>query len=68
MMAQRRFSLASVAWKAIGLLLLLTAMAGTASASAGPPDVPEIDPGSILSGMTLLSGGLMILIDRRRAK
>jgi len=26
---------------------------------------PEIDPGSLLSAMTLLGGGLLILTDRR---
>ena len=51
-----------------GLALVLAAIAGTASAGAGPPPVPEIDAGSILSAMTLLSGGVMILTDRRRAR
>jgi hypothetical protein len=52
-----------------GLALVLAATATVASAGAGPPpSVPEIDPGSILSAVTLLSGGVMVLTDRRRAK
>jgi hypothetical protein len=59
--------------KATGLALVLSAMAGTAFAGALPPNVspasvPEIDPGSILSAVTLLCGGFLMLTDRRRAK
>jgi hypothetical protein len=53
---------------AAGLALILAATATAANAGAGTqtyPHVPEIDPGSILSAMTLLSGGVMILTDRR---
>ena len=46
-------------------LVILTGLAGTAFAGGGL-DVPEIDPGSIASAMTLLSGGMLILADRRR--
>lgn len=61
------------AWKAAGLALMLAALNSTAFAGAGPPpphphDVPEIDPGSVLSAVTLLTGGLMVLTDRRRSK
>ena len=57
------------AMMAAGLALLLSATTGTAMAGAKPPTpVPEIDPGSILSAMTLLGGGLMMLTDRRRPK
>ena len=57
------------AWKALGLALVTAAMCGTAEAGAGPPkSVPEIDPSSILGAVTLLSGGFMILTDRRRSK
>ena len=51
---------------ASGLALVLSATAMTAHAGVCPPHVPEIDPGSILSAMTLLSGGVLILTDRRR--
>lgn len=57
------------AWKVAGLALVVAAMCGTAEAGASPPKaVPEIDPSSILSAVTLLSGGLMILTDRRRSR
>ena len=59
------------AWSLLGLALILAAMSGKAEAGAGPPQhkaVPEIDPGSILGAVTLLSGGFMILTDRRRSK
>jgi len=48
------------------LSMVLTAMAASAHAGACPPPVPEIDPSSVLSAITLLSGGVMILTDRRR--
>ncbi len=52
------------------LALVLTATAGAAQAGSCPPppkpSVPEIDAGSALSAFTLLSGGVMILTDRRR--
>ena len=49
-------------------------MAAMASAAQGrtpapsPNVVPEIDPGSILSAMTMLGGGLMMITDRRRRR
>jgi len=68
-MSNRLGFLPHVALKAAGLALVMAALCGTAEAGAGPPNpVPEIDPGSILSAFTLLSGGLMILTDRRRSK
>ena len=57
--------------KTAGLALVLAAISQAASAGAGPPptpSVPEIDAGSVLSAITLLSGGMMIIADRRRAK
>lgn len=66
-MKSRRFaSLLRAAWKATGFALVLTAL--SASAHAGATPAPEIDPGSILSALTLLGGGLMVLTDRCRAK
>jgi hypothetical protein len=57
------------ALKGLGLMLVLTAMASHANAGPPPPpSVPEVDPGSILGALTLLSGGVMLLTDRRRAK
>jgi hypothetical protein len=47
----------------VGFLLLLAGMTGLARADE---QVPEIDPGSIVSGLTLLCGGLLILTGRRQ--
>ena len=51
--------------KSIGLALVFSATA--TSAFAFPP-VPEIDPGSAVGAMALLSTGLAMIMDRRRAK
>lgn len=71
---------AAHACDALGLLLVLTALATPALADKdndhkhrhrkhhehGPPmGAPEIDPGSVLGGLTLLVGGTFILADRR---
>jgi hypothetical protein len=66
MTTRPRSLVARGAWTAAALTLVLSALGGTALAGAGPPSVPEIDPGSVLSAVTLLSGGLMVLTDRRR--
>ncbi len=34
----------------------------------GPTAAPEIDPGTITAAVTLLSGGIMLLVDRRRRR
>jgi hypothetical protein len=59
----------------LGLLLVLTALATPALAKDKDKDkdkddtpttgAPEIDPGSMLGGLTLLVGGTFILADRR---
>jgi LPXTG-motif cell wall-anchored protein len=46
-----------------GLLLFAMGMGVYASAA---PAVPEIDPGSSIAALTLLSGGLLILRSRRK--
>jgi len=48
--------------KILGYALLLLGMAGSLSAFG----VPEIDPGSGLSALALLSGGLLVLRARRK--
>jgi hypothetical protein len=48
---------------AAGFLLLQAGLAGLALADE---PVPEIDPGSMASALTLLCGGLLILTGRRR--
>lgn len=52
-----------------GLALIVTAFHGSAFAGPGPQTpVPAIDPGSIASALTLLTGGVMMMTERRRAK
>jgi hypothetical protein len=51
--------------KAAGLMLVLSSMAGIAQATP-PIPTPEIDPGSMVSALTLLTGGLLVLNGRRR--
>ena len=58
-------SLARKAMVAAGFLLVFMALAGPALAAAA---VPEIDPGSAMSGITLLAGGLLLLADKFRMK
>ena len=48
-----------------GFALLLAGLSGQARAFE---PVPEMDAGSIVSGLTLLTGGLLILIGRRGRK
>lgn len=50
--------------RVMGAALMVLGMC--AVVTAGPPDVPEIDPGSMASALTLLSGGLMVVFGRRR--
>ncbi len=50
--------------KALGLFLLLCGVAG--SALAGPTLAPEIDGGTAVSAIALLSGGVLILRSKLR--
>jgi|HubBroStandDraft_6_1064221.scaffolds.fasta_scaffold1341966_2 hypothetical protein len=43
--------------------MLVVGLAGIASAT---PVVPEIDPGSATSGLALLAGAAMLLLERHR--
>jgi hypothetical protein len=65
--------------RTLGVLAILTVVAAPVLAQRGgdggkgkgkggdpPPAAPEIDPGSILGGLTLLIGGAFILADRSR--
>ncbi len=54
--------------KACGLVVVLAAISSIAYAIPPPPSTPEIDPGSMLSALTLLSGGLLLITDRRKSK
>lgn len=51
--------------KSMGLALALTAFCGTAW---GFDPTPEIDPGSALSSLTLLAGGVLLLFERARRR
>lgn len=51
--------------KVIGFCLVL---AGLSSTALAVPRIPEIDPGSMVSAMTVLSCGLLVFADRRRSK
>jgi len=50
--------------KAIGLMILLAAAAG--SAMAGTTAVPEIDAASAVGAVALLSGALLVIRARRK--
>jgi len=51
----------------LGLMLVLTAVAGVANAGGAPPPLaPEIDPSSIGSALTLLLSGAFLLTGRSR--
>jgi hypothetical protein len=48
----------------IGFGMILAAL--STSALAGPQFGPEIDPGSMASALTLLTGGVLMLTERKR--
>jgi hypothetical protein len=54
--------------KTCGLALIVAATANYAIAGGGVPDVPEIDPGTVVTGLSLLGGGLLLMVDRYRRK
>ena len=56
----------SVGVRTLGLALIFSAVAGSAMAFPGLPDVPEIDPSSMMSAMTLFVGGVLMLTGKRR--
>jgi hypothetical protein len=51
--------------KYVGFALLLIGTAGIAGATPAP--VPEIDPGSGMSALALLSGALLVFRARRKS-
>jgi hypothetical protein len=62
-------SLARKVMVAGGFLLVFAAVACPALAQdIHPPDVPEIDPGSAMSGISLLAGGMLLLAGKLRKK
>ena len=56
---------------ALGLSFLIAAFGGVALAGGGPDGgggAPEIDAGSAMSALTLLSGGILLITDRIRRR
>jgi hypothetical protein len=58
---------ARAASTALGLAMVLTAVAGSAHAGGGWP-TPEIDPGSMSGALTLLVGGAFLLTAKSRKR
>jgi hypothetical protein len=52
--------------QALGFVLVFVACSAPAFAKLPPPAVPEIDPTSAISALTLLSSGVLLLTNRRR--
>ncbi len=52
--------MSSMIRKGVGLLLILSAFSPVAQAGF----TPEIDPGSMVSALTLCAGGMMLMVDR----
>lgn len=68
-MRWRQFGSLKAVRKAVGFLLMLSALGGVARAgdTRGPEfHSPELDPGSMASALTLLSGGALLITARRR--
>jgi hypothetical protein len=59
--------LLSTTLNACGLMMVVTACAGAAFGRNGH-NVPEIDPTSATSALTMLIGGLLMLTGRQRNK
>jgi hypothetical protein len=58
----------AVAWVVVYLILVSPAWAQQEGDGGGTHAVPEIDPGSALSGLILLAGGVLLLVNSRRSK
>jgi hypothetical protein len=67
MILSRLVLVARAAAKPCGLALILAALA-TPALAFDPEPVPEIDPGSLGSALTLLIGGALILTNRLRRR
>ncbi len=65
-MKERYRWLARTARMGVGLGLVLTALAGTAHAKIPLVAVPEIDPGTLGSALTVLMGGAFLITGRSR--
>jgi hypothetical protein len=56
----------TVALRATGLGLVVLALGS--AAQAGVVHTPEIDAGTLVSGLTLLAGGILVVTNRIRRK
>lgn len=69
-MRSRFFALASTARSlschVVGFGLILAALSSVTH--AGLVSAPEIDAGSLVTGLTLLSGGILVITNRARKK
>jgi len=52
----------------VGFVMILSALSASALAGRGPVGVPEIDPGTMGSALTLLTCGMLILTGRKRGR
>lgn len=48
--------------------MIVAGLAGTASAVPTVSSVPEIDPATATSGLALLAGAVLLLVERRRLR
>ena len=55
-----------LSWLGSGAAMMVLGLAGTASAIT--VGVPEIDPTTATSGLALLAGGVLLLLERRRLR
>ena len=62
---EREVSLSRIIGLGVGFVFLLASLSGQARAFE---PAPEMDASSMVSGLTLLTGGLLILIGRRGRK
>jgi hypothetical protein len=53
-----------LALRTLGLAVIMAAVSGKALAFGPLDQAPEIDPGSMVSALALLCGGLLMLTDR----
>ena len=53
-------------WIGAASVIFWSGIAGSAFAQVDPRPVPELDPGSMASGLALLIGGGLLLLERYR--
>jgi len=61
----RTITTSQLFWLGSGVTMIVLGLAGTASALIA---VPELDPGTATSGLALLAGGALLLIERFRRR